>query len=178
MTGPPGSGKTTTGHALAVEKSAALLDLDSLTNPLVSVVSDLIKSDNLDGAELSAAVRSPRYRALSAVAQDCLKVGVSTVLVAPFTAEISDQETLTNFTSPLTEVGARSVLIWLEISPKTLLKRLELRGAARDAYKLENPHNYLASIDFSPPKVPHIRVDAESPVATQVREIVSAGPEL
>lgn len=178
VAGPPGSGKTTTAQALAREQTAALLDLDSLTNPLVAVVSRFIKTDNLDSAELSSAVRSPRYEALRATAHDCLKVGLSTVLVAPFTAEINDQEALTNFTAPFADVGARSILIWLEISPQTLLKRMVQRDAARDRHKLRDPQNYLANIDLTPPQVPHVRINAEIPVPTQVQKIISTSTEI
>jgi mannitol-1-/sugar-/sorbitol-6-phosphatase len=88
VAGVAGSGKSTLGRALATELGAPMLDLDSLTNPLL----DALPAGPLGGHWLSsphqADIRDGRYAALRAVARDVVATAGVVVLVAPFTAEL------------------------------------------------------------------------------------------
>ncbi len=89
VAGPAGSGKSTLGRALAAQLRAALVDLDSVTTPLL----DALPSEALGGHWLTSphagAIRSGRYAALRATAADVLATAGRVVVVAPFTAELA-----------------------------------------------------------------------------------------
>jgi predicted kinase len=84
--GAPATGKSTLAAALAARLGAALLDLDVATGPLTNVVSDLIGAADLGDPRMAQLTRAPRYATLFALAEDNLRVGMSVVLVAPFSA--------------------------------------------------------------------------------------------
>ena len=87
LSGWPGSGKSTVGRVLAQRLGAALLDQDTVTGPLVSVVADLVGVHDLDDDRLARPTRDARYETIAAVAEENLHVGMPVVLVAPFTRE-------------------------------------------------------------------------------------------
>src|SRR4051812_36121902 len=92
VAGAPAAGKSVLGAALARRIRAALLDQDVLTGPLTDVVAGLVGAPpgDLDDPRVRAATRPATYDALVGTAAGCLGAGVSTVLVAPFTAERAD----------------------------------------------------------------------------------------
>lgn len=166
VTGPPGSGKTSTGLELARALGAALLDLDSVTNPLVDVVVDVLGGEGYDDPRVTALVRSARYESLLAGAEDCLRAGVPVVLVAPFTQERADQGAWAALAGRITAAGGEPRLLFLTVSREELSRRLLRRGAGRDAAKLADLGSHVASVDLSPPTSPHLAVDAAlAPVA-------------
>ncbi len=174
MTGPPGSGKSTTAAAFARSTGAALLDQDSMTNPLVDVVARTIGADDYADPRLAALVREARYACVLRVAGDCARVGVPSVLVAPFTAERQDPAAWDRLAEQIADAGGRPVLAWLRITPEELGRRLVARGAARDAAKTADVAAYVGSLDLDPPGVPFIEVDAAADVASQAEQIVDA----
>src|SRR5262245_27909417 len=103
VAGVAGSGKSTLGRALAKALGAPLLDLDSLTNPLL----DALPAETLGGHWLasphSAAIRDGRYAALRSVAGDTVATAGRAVLVAPFTEELRGGEAWSKL---LTAIGA------------------------------------------------------------------------
>lgn len=173
--GPPASGKSTLGRALAAHFEAVLLDLDVLTGPLTATVSALLGVDDLD-AEPLARTRAPRYDSLLAVAVDNVRLGRSAVLVAPFGAERRDPAAWTRFTNPLVEVGGRVQLVWLRLPGPVLLDRMRMRAADRDRAKLADARAYLTRLDLAPPVVPHTPVDALSTLDEQVAQVADAVP--
>jgi predicted kinase len=90
LTGSPAAGKSTVGRALARRLRAALVDQDTATAPLVAVVADLVGVDDLDDRRLAGPTRGARYEAVTALAEDNLRIGTPVVLVAPFTSERRD----------------------------------------------------------------------------------------
>ncbi len=134
--GAPGSGKTTVGALVARSVGAALVDLDSVTTPLVEAVAAAAgEVADLD-APRYAALRDARYACLAAVVADCLAAGVDVVAVAPFTREAVDG----TWREWGVASGARSVTTcWLDLDPDEAVRRADARGLPRDRAKGGNP---------------------------------------
>ncbi|SHN43630.1 AAA family ATPase [Cryptosporangium aurantiacum] len=158
ITGPPGAGKSTLGRRVAAALGAALLDLDVLTGPLVGAA-------DLDGG----ALRDARYDALVATAADCLAVGTSAVLVAPFTTERSDPDAYRVLVERF--AGAVTTLVWLTAPADVLAARVAARGASRDAGK--HPGFFGPEL-LRAPVVPHVPVDATATPANQLVTVLAS----
>ncbi|WP_298885242.1 AAA family ATPase [uncultured Serinicoccus sp.] len=171
VTGAPGAGKTSTGQELARVLGAALLDLDTVTNPLVDLLLASLGGQGYDDPQVAPQVRRARYACLVGAAQDCLRTGTPVVLVAPFTAERADPGVWAVLARTLTEAGGDPWLAWLEISAGELGERLRARGAQRDHAKLADLDGYLAGVDLAPPAAPHLAVDATLPPPEQARHL-------
>ncbi|WP_332665612.1 AAA family ATPase, partial [Aeromicrobium sp.] len=90
VAGSAGSGKSTLGRRLAATAGATLLDLDTLTNPLLDAVNDrLAPGGHWNDDELRELIRPARYACLLTTARDQRDAGLDLVLVAPFTAELA-----------------------------------------------------------------------------------------
>ena len=91
--GSPGSGKSTYAGRLAATRSAALLDIDTVTERLVRIA--LARSghnpDDRDSEYFKQTFREPIYETLFAVARDNLPFQ-DAVIVGPFTREIRDRD--------------------------------------------------------------------------------------
>ena len=97
-------------------------------------------------------------RRSAALAEDNLAVGVSAVLVAPFTMERRDPRAWEHLQRRMGGSVASARLVWLRIPADEVVRRVEQRGAARDLAKLRG--DWPAGLDLDPPPVPHIEVDA------------------
>lgn len=130
--GAPGSGKTTVGALVARAVGAAIVDLDSVTTPLVEAVAAAAgEVADLDSPRY-AALRNARYACLAAVVADCLAAGVDVVAVAPFTREAVEG----SWRDWGVASGARSVTTcWLDLDPDEALRRAGARGLPRDLAK-------------------------------------------
>jgi predicted kinase len=173
VSGPPASGKTALGRALAARLGAALLDLDVATAPLAAVVADLVGQSDLDAAELAGTTRAARYETLFALAEDNLRVGCPVVLVAPFTTERQESKAWTRIADRLTAAGGTPTLVWLRAGRELLLERLRSRGAARDLGKLADPAGFLDRIPLVPPEVAHVAVDAAAGTGEQCAVVLA-----
>lgn len=169
VAGPPGSGKSTLGSALARELRAALLDLDTLTNPLLDVLARQVAPDgHWNDAAYRNVVRPARYAALRSAASDQVATGVDVVLVAPFTAEMAGGQEWDDLVAAV----APSVpeVIWLDASPRLLAARIAERGDRRDV------DDNALSAHPQRPTVPHRRIDGSAPTATQVSAVLLPDP--
>ncbi len=141
-----------------------MLDLDTLTNPLLDRLDSLVEGPHWNGAgPHSDTIREGRYDALRSVARDLVAVGQRPVLVAPFTRELAagpEWEKLVQDVAP-----ADVVVVHIDGSPELFASRRAARKAARDEHR-------PVDAPSSPVLVPHIRVDAESSTASQVEQIV------
>jgi predicted kinase len=173
VAGPAGCGKSTLGRALARRVGAALLDQDTLTNPLVAVVASLpgTDPDDLDAPPVRDRTRDARYDALLSVARDNVDIGGSVVLVAPFTGETREQDRWASLVRRLEP--AEVVLVWVDCPGDLLWDRMAARGAARDAGKLADRAAFLAALP-GPPRVRYVRVDATRSVDAQVAALLEA----
>jgi predicted kinase len=172
ISGAPATGKSTLAAALAPRLGAAVLDIDVATGPLTGVVSDLIGVADLSDPRLARITRAPRYDTLFALAEENLRAGIPVVLVAPFTAERS-VDGWNAAVARLVPPAAGVTLVWLHLPEHELLDRLKRRAAVRDTDKLSDPGAFLAAVDRDPPAVPHLSVDAGTPVADQVDCVVA-----
>lgn len=167
LTGPPGAGKSTTAAALGRRLGAAVLDQDSMTNPLVDIVADQLGATDYSDARLAAVVREARYACLIRAAADCSRAGVSSVLVAPFTAERRDAVAWERFADAVRCGGGRPRLAWLRIDPIDLVRRLRERSSPRDVNKLADIDAFLRDAELDAPVGPFIEVDATLPADQQ-----------
>lgn len=174
VSGAPATGKTTLGAALARDLGTALIDLDTATAPLISVVSHLVGTDDLDDPRLGGSVRVARYETVTAVAEDCLRAGTSVVLVAPFTRERQDPAVWCALAARLTAAGGEPRLVWISLPAAVAEARLKARGAARDKTKAFDGSTYPAGLEVAPPQVPHVIVQGESSTVEQVSVIRAA----
>ena len=88
--GAPGAGKTTVGALVAAAGGLCLVDLDSVTTPLVEAfAASLGTVADLDAPRF-AALRDARYACLGEVVADNLRAGRGVVAVAPFSSEAAD----------------------------------------------------------------------------------------
>jgi predicted kinase len=170
--GAPATGKSTLAAALAPRLGAAVLDLDVATGPLSAVVSGLVGAADLSDPRVAGLTRGPRYETLFGLAEDNLRAGLPVVLAAPFSAERSPHGWRA-VADRLAAHAAGPVLVWLSLPPDHLVRRLRLRGAARDADKVRDPGAFLATLDPGPPAVAHLGLDATTPVADQVESVVA-----
>jgi len=130
LAGAAGTGKSTLGAVLAVRIGAALLDFDTLTEPLAVA---LLGGRALGTPHEREVVRPLRYATLTAVALEVLGCGVGVVAAAPWTRELEDGAWLAHLTSQVGERGGRLVVAHLRCDEPVRLARVARRGAARDA---------------------------------------------
>jgi predicted kinase len=167
VAGPPGAGKSTLGRELARRTGSVLLDLDTLTNPLLDGLGASAHSPwttHWNSPEHRAAVRPARYAVLLAVAREQADLGHELVLVAPFTAELRggpEWDLLRSAVAP-----AEPRVVWLQAAPEVLASRVRERGEPRDA---------VAVAAGTEPAVPFLRVDATISTAAQADLVLAPG---
>jgi len=171
--GPPGSGKTTVGRRLALEVRAAVVDLDSVTTPLVEeVAAQLGVPVALDGPPLNR-LRKARYECLAEVVRDAVTTGVDVVAVAPFTREAADAGAWRAWGTAL---GAASVTVcWLNLSPERARARAIARGLVRDAAASEDSRTIAAGAVWDGPGIDLV-LDATAPTDALVTRLRSVWP--
>jgi hypothetical protein len=129
--GPPGCGKSVVGAALAGRLRWAVVDQDSSTNPLMEQVAIAAGIPfDLDEPRLRGAVRAARYACVTAVGRDNARIGVPTVLVAPFTSELSDPAAYEHLVAAVAPGVLHLVLV--DTPAEIRAARTAARGADRD----------------------------------------------
>lgn len=131
--------------------------------------------------EVLAAAGARRDAGLGAqldAAEENLACEISTVVTAPFLREFDDTSWVQRVRNRLRRHGASMSAVWVKCDAQSMYDYIAHRGAARDAWKLSNWEEYLATIDpdFEPP-FPHYTVDnrlnAAVALADQAREVSS-----
>jgi predicted kinase len=131
--GAPGAGKTTVGAFVAAAGGLCLVDLDSVTTPLVEAfAASLGTVADLDAPQF-AALRAARYTCLGEVVADNLRAGRGVVAVAPFSGEAGDAVAWRE--QALAWGATRAVLVWLDVDPEVAAARAAARGLPRDLAK-------------------------------------------
>src|SRR5690348_5451822 len=164
VAGAAGSGKSTLGRQLAVAVGATLLDLDTITNPLLDALGGrLVPGGHWNDDGLRDLVRPARYACLLAAARDQRDIKRDLVLVAPFTWELAGGAEWVELCDAVAPAEPR--VVWLDASAELLEQRLTARGEARDAGRLVKK--------MSTPTVPHVRIDASLTLERQVELAVT-----
>lgn len=131
ITGPPGAGKSSIGRALAIRLGWCLIDQDTATNPLLAQFAKTLGLPfDLNHQVFTGEIRTARYACLIDLAKENATLGVSTILVAPFTAESGDllaHQKLAQYLIP-----GRLHLVHVETPPGERVARIKRRGAHRD----------------------------------------------
>ena len=164
VAGPAGSGKSTLGEALAVRTGLPLLDLDTLTNPLLDVLGVHLPSGHWNDTRWRPVVRPARYACLLGAAADQVRAGVGAVLVAPFTAELAGGDDWQRLLAAVAPV--EPVVCWLDAPVPVRSARVAARGAARDRASTAEP------TPAASPRIAHLRLDAALPTAQLVDRIL------
>ncbi|MDO9380495.1 MAG: AAA family ATPase [Nocardioidaceae bacterium] len=163
VAGPAGAGKSTLGSALARRAGAALVDLDTVTNPLLDALREVVApGGHWNDDALRPVVRPARYATLRATASAQVTAGVDVVLVAPFTAELAGGPAWDELATALSPAAV--TVVWLDASPELRAARVRARGEARDAATVPAP--------APSPGVPHVRVDAALATDDQVSHVL------
>jgi len=164
VAGTAGSGKSTLGRAIAEALRAPLVDLDSVTTPLL----DELPPDALGGHWLTSphapAIRAGRYAALRATAADALSTTGRVVVVAPFTAELTGGAEWAALRAALSP--AQPHVIHVDGDPTVLASRRSARGASRDAHRPDT-HPVAPAIEVT-------AVDAELSTPQQLARVLPA----
>lgn len=172
ITGPPATGKSSLGAALAEELNAALIDQDVATGALTDVIAALVGVDDLDDLQLATLTRTARYETVIRLAEANLQIGVAVVLVAPFSRERRDLPAWQHLERRLKEAGGRPTLVWLHLEPQQIRHRMQARSADRDAEKIRGGPEWFLTIDLGPPAAPHLALDATAPLTDLVSSVL------
>ena len=152
VSGVAGSGKSTLGRALAVTTRLPLLDLDTLTNPLLDRLSGIAPEQHWLASPSTTDIRDGRYAALRAVARDVVATAGGAVMVAPFTAELHGEAEWDSLVEAVAPSELR--LIHLRGDADLLAMRRAVRGEPRDRHRPPTTEHVV-------PAVSAIPIDAE-----------------
>ena len=164
--GVAGSGKSTLGRALAASLRAPLLDLDTLTNPLLDALGDDVFGSHWLASVHAPTVRRGRYAALLATAADVLGTTGRVVLVAPFTSELAGGPAWDDLLGAVRPGSLRMVQV--VGSPELFARRRAVRGSERDQHRTPGPLTSGAST-----AVPVTAVDAELSTTAQLAQLLA-----
>lgn len=177
--GYAGSGKTELGRILARETGWPMLDKDTLTRPVVEAALEFIghSPNDRESSDYLHKIRPREYEALAAAAHENVMCGNSVIVTAPFIREFNDEAWIKRTQAAYSDMGAKTVLVWLYCDTDVMHTYVRRRGAARDAVKLANWSTYIAGIDtdFRPP-VPHHLIDncaSGLPLQQQAKELLA-----
>ncbi len=163
IAGVAGSGKSTLGRAVAARLHAPLLDLDTLTNPLLDTLGDVVFGSHWLSSAHAPAIRQGRYAALLATAGDVLDSAGGVVLVAPFTAELAGGAAWQDLVGAVRPATLR--LVQIVGSPDLFARRRATRGTERDRHR--------PSGSEAPAAVPVVTVDAELSREAQLARVLA-----
>jgi predicted kinase len=163
-----GSGKSELGHMLARRTGWPVIDKDTTTRPVVEAALERLGEPphSRESDTYLDVIRPAEYDALIATMTENVQCGVSVVVTAPFIREFADQAWCDRTNATISSLGAELHIIWVRCDAPSMLSYLKHRGAARDAWKLENWNEYLAGINLDlRPSLPHQVIDNSADAA-------------
>jgi predicted kinase len=180
VAGFPGSGKTEFARFLCEITGWSLLDKDTMSRPLTESLLLSLDTDPNDrqGETYTGRIRPLEYRAMFDTAFDNLRLGLPTVVTAPFVRELTDPAWLERMKKRCANAGAAIAVVWLRCDIDSQRDYLESRDAARDTWKLSYWDEYVATIEPDQrPVCTHYVVDnsrhARSNLAEHARRLAS-----
>ncbi|GAB3479350.1 GntR family transcriptional regulator [Amycolatopsis cihanbeyliensis] len=170
--GYAGSGKSELGRILARNTGWPIIDKDTTTRHVVEAALERLGESphSRESETYVKAIRPAEYEALLATVTENVQCGISAVVTAPFISQFNDQAWCNRTAATIASLGAELHVIWVRCDVPSMLTYLKHRGAARDAWKLENWDTYLSGLDLDfSPLLPHQVVDnsADSPPLQQ-----------
>lgn len=162
VAGVAGSGKTTLGRALATKLGVSVIDLDSLTNPLLDALPEGALGGHWLSSPFATTIRDGRYAALGAVAADAVATAGGAILVAPFTAELQGGDAYAALAAAVHPAKLR--IVHLRGDADLFAGRRTARGETRDAHRPD--------VAPAPPAVEVISIDAELSTEQQLTRIL------
>ncbi|MEV3875048.1 AAA family ATPase [Streptomyces sp. NPDC049906] len=179
--GYAGSGKSEFARFLSRLTGWPVLDKDPLTRPLaerllIALGSDL---DDRHSDLYRGQVRPLEYQCLLEAAYANVDCAISTVVTAPFVAELTDERWLQRLVNRCEARGVSVSPIWIHCDIETMHEYMGFRSAARDSWKLRHWEEYVSTLDTGlRPVVPHLVVDnrlgAAISLTDQVRQVFGA----
>ncbi|MFJ4633593.1 AAA family ATPase [Streptomyces sp. NPDC088847] len=176
-----GSGKTEFARFLTQLTGWPLIDKDPLTRPLVEPLLTALGAQPHDRhSEIyREMVRPAEYTALMQVVYSNVACGISSVVTAPFIAELTNEEWMQRLINKCAAQGVDVAPIWVRCDVESMHEYISARGAARDAWKLERWDEYLKTVDLElRPAIPHLVVDnrlgSAISLADQARQAIGA----
>ncbi|MGU3646504.1 HAD-IA family hydrolase [Microbacterium sp. C23T] len=163
VAGDAGSGKSTLGRALGAHLGAPVLDLDTLTNPLLDAVPESVWGGHWLSSPYAESIRDGRYAALRSTARQLLETTPRLVLVAPFTAELSGGAAWRQLGDAVGK--AELTVVHLSGDAELLSARRAARGEDRDKHRPAPPAPTAPQIDV-------VSVDAELTTAQQLARVL------
>ncbi|MFF4448192.1 AAA family ATPase [Streptomyces sp. NPDC001502] len=178
--GYAGSGKTELARFFVQLTGWPLLDKDPLTRPLVEQLLIALGGDPNDRHTdlYRTRVRAAEYDCLMRSAMANIQSGISTVLSAPFIAEMTDPTWMQRLANRAGSLGADVFPVWVRCDEESMREHIAFRSADRDAWKLQRWDEYMATINLDlRPAVPHLVVDnrwgASVSLADQARQAMA-----
>ncbi|MGW7439527.1 AAA family ATPase [Streptomyces sp. NPDC054849] len=178
VAGYAGSGKSEAGKMMSQATGWPLLDKDTLTRPLTESLLSHLNGDPDDrqSSLYSERVRPLEYESLMKACWENLECGVPVVAVAPFLAEVVDEQWAARTRRHCSRLGAGFEVVWVDSDASSMRERLTSRNAARDTWKLANWRHYLSSISLDRRPVGEFhfvdnRITAMTPLAEQVESV-------
>lgn len=156
--GPPAAGKSVYARQLAARLGAVLLDSDEVTDRLIRAGLQLagLDSDDRDSPAYKATFREPVYATLFDLAKSHAD-RMPVVIAGPFTREGGD---ITWPEHVRQRLGVMPEFHFVWCDPDERKRRIELRGAPRDAPKLADWDAYVATCREEAPVFPHRWIDS------------------
>lgn len=160
VTGGAGVGKSTFAKSLAVKHSAALLDSDTVTEPVVrsGLLGAGMSPEDRDSSDYKRLFRDAVYECLFQTAADNLS-HVSVVIVGPFTRELTDPDWPQKLQ---TRFGIQPVIWYLTCDNEVRRQRIENRGNPRDQAKLIDWDQHVREAPITKPAFQVNRIDTGS----------------
>ncbi len=172
VAGLPGTGKSTFAAAFASCTAAALIDRDTLMDPIVDAA--LVAAGHTPGAHTSRlfidVLNGPAYRAAEDVACEIVAVGgVDVVLVATYTRQAAQgRGWWDDLSGRVRSAGAQPRLLWLDLPAAEHARRLQERSAARDVGRTGADFDRWWAAQNRTVPAYAVRLRADLPVETMV----------
>ncbi|WP_159888225.1 AAA family ATPase [Paenibacillus puerhi] len=149
--GPAGAGKTTVAKALARSSRTPLFDMDTLLRPAAEKIMSLAGLDpnDRDSQVYKTRCRDLGYRITMDAVLENLELGLSALVVGPFTKETEDPEwperELARIGASLQDVELKVISVYLP-DDRAYQLRIQQRASILDVWKLENWDSFRPSL--------------------------------